>query len=197
MKSSLYSLIPFLSFLLNHIQLPSHETPSVLSQPESVLYDVRFPATQFVLEPSPLRPTTIISFFQLNTCGYSPYITFSLMRGWVCHLQLLLALTSTVILMSESYRTHDHILLLRIWDSPNQEGQIPVFISLRNWVTQLHPQAPGFPFHRHLLLAGLQWKYFNAPPRRGIYLSWPWVLVIQPQISRNRKHRFLTIPLLL
>jgi hypothetical protein len=31
-------------------------------------------------------------FSQLNSCGYSYYITCSLMRGWVCHLQLLLAL---------------------------------------------------------------------------------------------------------
>jgi hypothetical protein len=36
-------------------------------------------------------------FFQLNTCSHSPYVTSSLTRGWVCHLQLLLALVSTVI----------------------------------------------------------------------------------------------------
>jgi hypothetical protein len=52
---------------------------------------------------------------------------FSLTRGWVCSLQLLLALTSAVILRSESHGTHDHILLSPIRDSRNLEGQIPVF----------------------------------------------------------------------
>jgi hypothetical protein len=33
-------------------------------------------------------------FFQLNTCGHSPYVTSSLTRGWVCRLQLLLALAN-------------------------------------------------------------------------------------------------------
>jgi hypothetical protein len=35
-------------------------------------------------------------FPQLNTCDHSPYITSSLTRGWVCHLQLLLALSGCV-----------------------------------------------------------------------------------------------------
>jgi hypothetical protein len=30
------------------------------------------------------------------------------------------------------------------WDSPNQEGQVPVFISPRNRVAQLNPRALGF-----------------------------------------------------
>jgi hypothetical protein len=81
--------------------------------------------------------------FQLNTCSYSPYVTSSLTRGWVCHLQLLLALTSSVILWSQSRRTHNHILLSQIWDSPNLEGQLPVFISPRNKMAQLYPQALG------------------------------------------------------
>jgi hypothetical protein len=65
------------------------------------------------------------------------------MIGWVCRLQLLLALSSAVILRSESHGTHDHILLSQIRDSPNLEGQIPVFISHRNRVAQLYPQALG------------------------------------------------------
>jgi hypothetical protein len=76
-----------------------------------LLYDWRFTANQFVLARSPLRPTTRIFIFQLNTCGYSPYITSSLTRGWICRLQLLLVLPSAVILGSESHGTHDHILL--------------------------------------------------------------------------------------
>jgi hypothetical protein len=36
---------------------------------------------------------------------------------------------------SESRGTHDHILLFQILDSPNPEGQVPVFISHRSRVT--------------------------------------------------------------
>jgi hypothetical protein len=84
--------------------------------------------------------------FQLNTCGYSPYVTSSLTSGCVCHLQLLLVLTSAVIHRSESRGTHDHILLPQIRDSPNLEGQVPVFISPRNRVARLYPQALGSLF---------------------------------------------------
>jgi hypothetical protein len=69
-------------------------------------------------------------------CGALP-----LTRGWVCHLQLLLALASTVILGSEFWWTHDHILLCQIQDSP----------------------------FRHLLwLAGLHWRYSTLPPHRKL-----------------------------
>jgi hypothetical protein len=73
-------------------------------------------------------------FFQLNACGYSPYVTSSLTRGWVCCLELLLVLASAAILGSESRGTHyhDHILLSQIRDSLNLEGQVPVFISPGN-----------------------------------------------------------------
>jgi hypothetical protein len=49
-------------------------------------------------------------------------------------LQLLLVLASAVILGSDSRVTHDHILLPQIRDSPNLEGQVPVFLSPRNSV---------------------------------------------------------------
>jgi hypothetical protein len=47
------------------------------------LYDWRFTASQFVLATSPLRLTTSNFIFQLNACGYSPYVTSSPMRGLV------------------------------------------------------------------------------------------------------------------
>jgi hypothetical protein len=56
------------------------------------------------------------------------------MRGWLWRLQLLLALASAVILGSES-------LLSQIRDSPNLEGQVPVYIPPRNRTAQLYPQA--------------------------------------------------------
>jgi hypothetical protein len=71
-------------------------------------------------------------FFQLNICGYSPYVTSSLTTGCVWRLQLLLVLASAVILGFESRGTHDHISLCQIRDSPKLEGQVPVFIFPRN-----------------------------------------------------------------
>jgi hypothetical protein len=59
---------------------------------------------------------------------------------------LLLVLASAVILGFESRETHDNILLSQIRDSPNLEGQVPVFISPRSRVTQLNPQALGSLF---------------------------------------------------
>jgi hypothetical protein len=59
----------------------------------------------------------------------------------VCRLQLLLALASAVIHVSEPRGTRDHILLSQTRDSPNLEGYVPVVISPRNWVNQLYPQA--------------------------------------------------------
>jgi hypothetical protein len=85
-------------------------------------------------------------FFQLNTCGYSPYVTSSMTRGWVYRLQLLLVLASAVILRSESHGTHDHILLSQLRDSPKLEGKAAVFISPKNRVAQLYLQALGFLF---------------------------------------------------
>jgi hypothetical protein len=90
-----------------------------------------------------LRPTTRIFVFQLNTCGYRPYLKSSLTTGWVCRLQLLMVLVSAVILRSESRGTLDHILLSPIRDSPNLEAQVPVYISPRIRATQLYPPALG------------------------------------------------------
>jgi hypothetical protein len=79
------------------------ELNSQLTGSESeLLYDWRFTANQFVLATSPLRLTTSNCIFRLNTYGYSPYVTSSLTRGWICRLQLLLVFASAVILRSES-----------------------------------------------------------------------------------------------
>jgi hypothetical protein len=108
------------------------------SEAESeLLYDWQFTANQFILASRFLRFMTSNFIFQLSICGYSPYVSSSLMRGWVCHLQLILVLTSVVILRSESRGTHDHILLSQNWDSSNLEGQVPVFLSPRNRVARL------------------------------------------------------------
>jgi hypothetical protein len=41
-----------------------------------------------------------------------------------------------------------------IWDSPNLEGQVPIFISPRNRVVQLYPRALGFLFVASYALQG-------------------------------------------
>jgi hypothetical protein len=94
---------------------------------------------------APWDPRPVI-FFQLNTCGYSPYVTSSLTRKWVCRLQLLLALASAVIHGFYSRGTLDHILLSQARDFQNLEGQVPVFLS----------QWPSYT-PRH-------WVPFSSPP---------------------------------
>jgi hypothetical protein len=128
-----------------------------MSQSESgLLYDRRVTAIYLVSARNPVRPTTRIFIFQLNTCGYMPYVTSCLTRGWVCRLQLLLVLASAVILRSESRGPHDHILLSQIRDFPNLEGQTHVFINPRHRVARLYAPGTGVPFGRLLRLAGLE-----------------------------------------
>jgi hypothetical protein len=117
----------------------------LLLSESDLLCDWRFTANQFVLATSPLRLTTNNFFSKLNPCGHSPYVTSSLTRRWVCRLQLLLVLASTVILGSMFRVTHDHILLSLIRDSHNLEVHVPVIISPKNRVAQLYPQQLG-PF---------------------------------------------------
>jgi hypothetical protein len=96
-----------------------------------------------------LRITTSNFIFQLNTCGYSPYVTSSLAKVWVFRLQLLLNLASAVVLGFESRGTHDHILLSQTGDSPQPGGPGPrIYISQnpRNKVAQLYLQALGSLF---------------------------------------------------
>jgi hypothetical protein len=82
------------------------------------------------------------------------------MRGRVCRLQLLLALASSLILGSDSCGTHDLILLSQIRDSPNLEGQVPVFVSLRERVAQLYFQALG-----SLFVASYDWRGYGGSIR--------------------------------
>jgi hypothetical protein len=96
---------------------------------------VRRPVYLGVRHPSGAQDQIYITVRQLRVCWCG---ALSLTRGRVCRLQLLLVLASTVILGSESHGTRDHILLSQIWDSPNLEGQIPVFLSPSDRVAQLY-----------------------------------------------------------
>jgi hypothetical protein len=81
-----------------------------------------------------------ISFRQLRLCYF---VAPSLTRGRVCNLlvQLLLGLARAATLGSKSRRTHGHILLSHL-----RLPQVPVFISPRNRVAELYPQALGSLF---------------------------------------------------
>jgi hypothetical protein len=130
---------------------------STISSESGLLWDWWFTFNQYVLAKNPLRLTTSNFIFQLNICGYSPYVTSSPMRGRVSRLQLLLALASAVILRSESRGNHDHILLSQIRDFPNMEGQVSVFIS------------PSFFMYPLLVIPPLSWTHLS--PISDVYDS--------------------------
>jgi hypothetical protein len=91
-----------------------------------------------VKPPSGAQDQIFVTIKQLRVCWCgAPFLT----RGRICRLQLPLAFASAVILGSESHGSHYHILLSQFRDSPNLEGQVPVFISSRNRVAQLYPQT--------------------------------------------------------
>jgi hypothetical protein len=111
-----------------------------------LLYDWRFTANQFVLATSPLRLTTRIFIFQLNTCGYSPYVTSSLTRGWAA------------IAAGPRQRFHPEVRVPRdsrphftVSDSRLPQTGEP---GSRTYIPQEHgglviPQGTGLPFRRN------------------------------------------------
>jgi hypothetical protein len=105
----------------NNFRCPKYDAISPLKTSQSWSYFTTggLPSISSSWRQAPWHSRPAFSF-QLNTCFHSPYVTPSLMRGWVCH---------------------DHILLSQNRDSRNLEGQVPVFISSRNRVSQLYPQA--------------------------------------------------------
>jgi hypothetical protein len=138
--------------------------------------------------PQPLwdpRPV----FFKLNTCSYNHYVSYCPTRRWVRCLQLLLGLASAVVIGSESRGTQDHILLSQIRDSPNLEGQIPVFISLGNRVAQLCFQALG-----SLLVASYDSQSYDGGIwtrlHVGLVYTFPLALALAPRRKSHRKDSF-------
>jgi hypothetical protein len=91
---------------------------------------------------------------------------------------LLLALVSGVLLGSVSRETHDHILLFRIRDTPNLEGQVPLFISSRNRVVQVYPQALG-----SLFVASCDSQGYGGGIRPRLHT---WVTIFRAAFSLNR-----------
>jgi hypothetical protein len=115
-----------------------------------------------IKHPSGAYKQIFITVRQLRVCWSG---ALSLTRERVFHLQILLVPASSVILGYEFRGTRDHILLSQIRDSPNLEGQVPVFISPRNRVPQLYPQALGF-----LFFASYDWQGYGRGIRTRLLL---------------------------
>jgi hypothetical protein len=118
--------------------------------------------------------------------------SFGFVDVGVYRLQLFLVIASGVILGSESSGTHDHILLSHIRDSSNMEGQVPVFISLRNRMVQLYPQALSF-----LFVASYDSQGYGRGNRTRLQDVYPWrspdeglVIGLSPPSGPHRKHSF-------
>jgi hypothetical protein len=90
---------------------------------------------------------------------------------------------AVVILRPESRGAHDHILLSQIRDSPNLEGQVPVFISLRNRVARLYPQAL-----RSLVVASYHSQGYGGGIRPHLHCRVPKLLI------RKRHYVLFLIP---
>jgi hypothetical protein len=124
------------------------------------------PVSLGVRRPSGTRDqfffTLEISFRQLRL-GY--FVAPSLTRGRVCNLlyNYFWALPEQSLLGGSPAELTAMFYCL-IWDSPNLEGQVPVFISPRTRVAQWCPRALGYLFCRLLRLAGLRWRYSNPVP---------------------------------
>jgi hypothetical protein len=124
-------------------------------------------------------------FFQLNPCRHSPYVTYYLTRGWVRRLRLLLVPASAVILGSESYGTHDHILMSHdlILPQPGRPG--PRIYIPQEEGGPVIPPCTGFHFRLLLRLVGLRWRYLD-PPIHGLCSTDCVCRRIYPAPSSNR-----------
>jgi hypothetical protein len=106
---------------------------------------------------------------QLNTWGYSPYVTSYLTRERVCRLQLMLVLASAVILRSDSSKIHKPIP-----DSPNLEDQVPyLYPPWTRWCCYT-PQALG-----SLFVASFDSQGYGGPPASlriysPVCTAYPW-----------------------
>jgi hypothetical protein len=94
------------------------------------------------------------------------FVAPSLTRGRVCNLlfNYFWSFLPEHSLLCRSPTELTVIFYCLIWDSPNLEGQVPVFFILQKEGGPVIPSGTGFPFCRLLWLAGLRWRYSNPPP---------------------------------
>jgi hypothetical protein len=129
----------------------------------AILYSRRFAANLFFLATSPLWITASNFMFHLNASGYSPYVTSSPTRGWVCRLKFLLPSPA------QSFSSPSPARLMTTFYFPRFETHPAWRASSRIYILQeqdglVIPPTPSFPYRRLLWLAGLRWKYSTPPP---------------------------------
>jgi hypothetical protein len=99
----------------------------------------------------------------MNTCGYSPHVTSSLTRGWICRLQLLMPSPAQSFSGPSLARRITTFYCLRFEVPPTWRPRSP----------HLHLPGTGWPGYppgtigRLLRLAELRLRY-STPPPRGI-----------------------------
>jgi hypothetical protein len=95
-----------------------------------------------IWDPRSILLSPWIFFRQLRVCNF---VAPSLTRRRACNLlyNCFWALPEQS-LLGRSPAEHTTIFYCLIWDSPNLEGQIPVFISPRNRVAQLYPRELNY-----------------------------------------------------
>jgi hypothetical protein len=130
--------------------------------------------------------------FQLNTCGYSPYVISSLTRGWVYRLQLLMGLASAVILGSKSRGTPDHTV-------PDMRLPQPVGLGPRIYISQEQggPITPRHwvPVSSSPTTRRARWRYSNPPPH-GFHLVWHMYLWLKEMIRDFYKIPDITLKII-
>jgi hypothetical protein len=94
--------------------------------------------------PGPATKFFFLLEIFLRQLRVSYFVAPSLKRGWVCNLphNCFWALPEQSLLGPSPAELTATFYCL-IWDSPNLQGQIPVFISPRNRVAQLYPRVLG------------------------------------------------------
>jgi hypothetical protein len=111
------------------------------------------------LGDKPLRLTTSNFIFKRNTC-YSPYVTYSLMRGWVVY-------NSCWFSPAQSFSGPSPAGLMttfycrRFETPPTWRARFPYLYPPGTWWPGYTP-GTGLPFRRLLRLAGLRWRYSTS-----------------------------------
>jgi hypothetical protein len=142
---------------------------------------ISFTLRSSYLRASPLRLTTSNFIFQLNTCGCSPYVTSSLMRG---------CLSFTI---AAGPRQHSHSRVRVPRDSwsyftvselilPKPGGLGPRIYIPQEQGGPVIPPGTGFPFRRLLWLAGLRWRYSAPPPHGSSPRKFPHTHCVRAQV---------------
>jgi hypothetical protein len=145
--------VPFSSSPMTHRAIvevfePASTQASLSHSKSKLCYDQRSVSQSVLVWTTHLGLKTRLLFIrQLRVCWCGAP---SLMRGWVCRLQLLVVLTSAVILRSESRGTHDHILLSQVRDFRQPGGPGPHIYIPQEQGGPVIPPGTGFPFCRFL-----------------------------------------------